>query len=240
MRHVKRHTILPFTTPHPRRRTTMGIVISLVRDAYRTANTVVKVLSTLNAQYKALIQRASSSPGVPVANPTSSYWLDDAPFPELVDIQHKLPEGADVVIIGSGITGAAAAKSLLELGGSGLSVVVLEARQLCSGATGRNGGHIKVVPYEVFSTLRERGLSAERAREMVRFQMRHLDVLMEVGGTIPAAEVREVETVDLFLEEKDFEKAKRQVRELEEWMPEVKCSVWEEDEARAKVSGPAA
>jgi glycine/D-amino acid oxidase-like deaminating enzyme len=60
----------------------------------------------------------------------------------------ELPETADVVVVGSGITGGFAARFLLEgegVGeggkgegeGEGLRVVMLEAREVCSGATGR-------------------------------------------------------------------------------------------------------
>lgn len=78
-------------------------------------------------------------------------------------------------------------------------------------------------------------LGPERARELVRFQMRHLGVLLEVGKDRPEGEVREVETVDLFVEEKDFENAKAQVVECRRWVPEWECEVWEGDEARKKV-----
>ena len=51
-----------------------------------------------------------------------------------------LPIECDVVIIGAGPSGASVAYHLLADGpGSSLSVTMLEARQVCSGATGRNG-----------------------------------------------------------------------------------------------------
>ncbi|KAG8534090.1 uncharacterized protein KY384_000933 [Bacidia gigantensis] len=54
----------------------------------------------------------------------------------------ELPSEADVVIVGSGITGASAARFLLEdKRAKGLEIVMLEAREVCWGATGRNGGH---------------------------------------------------------------------------------------------------
>ena len=212
----------------------MGAIISTIQDIYFTIISILKTLSTINTQCQALLRRIASGPGLPVPNPTSSYWLDDPPFPDLTDIQGDLPTEADIVIIGSGITGASIAKTLLELGKDGLQVVVCEARQLCSGATGRNGGHIKCSPYEVFEIAKER-LGPERARKITRFQRRHLEVLLEVGKTVPQGEAREVETVDLFLEEKDFDKAKNAVKEMEEWLPEEKCRILEAEEVRKEV-----
>ncbi|KAF5700701.1 cytochrome P450 monooxygenase [Fusarium globosum] len=52
-----------------------------------------------------------------------------------------LPSDVDVIVIGSGITGAAVTYKLAKQT-PGLKVAVLEARGFCSGATGRNGGHI--------------------------------------------------------------------------------------------------
>ena len=218
----------------------MESIVSFVRDAYLTVITIFRTISSLNSQYQELLRRAVSPPALPVAHPTSSYWLDEPPFPELCDMQNPLPELADVVIIGSGITAAAAARTLLELdsaasSSSPLRVCVLEARQICSGATGRNGGHIKCAPYEAFAALR-RVVGPQRARELVRFQRRHLDVLLEVGQGMSLAEVREVETVDLYVEEGDFGQMKEHVAEAEEWLPEEKFTVWEGERARDKVS----
>lgn len=232
----------------------MGAVVSLVGDGLLAASDVAKAVAALIGKYNALLARASSDPGLPVPHPTSPYWLVDPPYPALADVQSEtLSREADVVIIGSGITAAAAAKSLLEVSASAstltpataaasspphspLRVVVLEARQLCSGATGRNGGHIKCAPYEEFARLRGR-LGAERARDVVRFQMRHLPGLLEVGKSYPKAEVREVQTVDLFLRQEDFDKAAEEVDALKAWMPEIEVRVLHGEQAKAHVRG---
>ncbi|THU83290.1 hypothetical protein K435DRAFT_570043, partial [Dendrothele bispora CBS 962.96] len=52
-------------------------------------------------------------------------------------------EQADAVIIGSGISGALTAYSLLTSSKVPKSVVMLEAREACSGASGRNAGHCR-------------------------------------------------------------------------------------------------
>ncbi|KAF5250533.1 hypothetical protein FOXYS1_14875, partial [Fusarium oxysporum] len=210
----------------------MGSVISTLKSTASAISYGLKTVLTLHKQFSSLLERASSEPGFPVPEPTKSYWLDDPPFPALCDIQDdKLPSEVDIVIIGSGITGAAVTKSLLELSDSNLRVVVCEARQLCSGATGRNGGHIKSAPYDEFAMFKSK-LGPEDARRIVRFKRRHLEMIKQLGKGIEVAEVREVETVDVFVGREDFEKAKKQVEDVREWMPEEKHRVWEAEEAR--------
>jgi hypothetical protein len=84
-------------------------------------------------------ERARIPVTIPVDNPTQSYW-QDPPDPEIANLRTTtdLPTTADTLIIGSGITGAAIAWNLLQKP-SAQSIVMLEARQACSGATGRNG-----------------------------------------------------------------------------------------------------
>ncbi|KAJ4335580.1 hypothetical protein N0V95_008860, partial [Ascochyta clinopodiicola] len=110
---------------------------------------------------------------LPVPNPVPSYWLRDPhPYADLRSSSH-LPAECDVVVVGAGLAGVLAAYHILSLDdaetireeaelqtqdgvGSGYQaeksgkgkgktqVVLLDARQLCSGATARNGGHVKV------------------------------------------------------------------------------------------------
>ncbi|UKZ78190.1 hypothetical protein TrVFT333_005925 [Trichoderma virens FT-333] len=82
-----------------------------------------------------------SPAGIPVDNPSKSYWLSE-PSKKLQGYRttEDLPQVADVLIIGSGITGALAAH-FIKGKASNLNVVMLEAREVCWGATGRNGGH---------------------------------------------------------------------------------------------------
>jgi hypothetical protein len=94
-------------------------------------------------------ERARLPVSLPRSGPTISYWQD--PPDRIADHRttEHLPATADVVIIGSGITGAAVAWNLLKHvavptsdgvgGNAGPNIVMLEARQACSGATGRNG-----------------------------------------------------------------------------------------------------
>lgn len=64
-------------------------------------------------------------------------WWDDAEFP--ATSARPLPAEADVVVIGAGYTGAAAA---LELQKRGREALVLDKARLGRGASGRNGGMV--------------------------------------------------------------------------------------------------
>ncbi|CAJ2502911.1 Uu.00g103050.m01.CDS01 [Anthostomella pinea] len=92
-------------------------------------------------------QLAPGQSGLPVDNPTKSYWHKE-PSEKLLGHRttEELPRLADVVIVGSGITGAFAAHFLKEKK-PGLNVFILEAREACWGATGRNGGHCQPAMY---------------------------------------------------------------------------------------------
>ena len=72
---------------------------------------------------------------LPVSNPTKSYWHTE-PNDRLLGHRttEELPDEADVVIVGTGITGAFVAREIV---GAGKNVVCLEAREVCWGATGR-------------------------------------------------------------------------------------------------------
>lgn len=104
-------------------------------------------------------ERAEIPVSLPHDHPTVCYW-QAPPDCSVADLRSTpdLPQSTDVVIIGSGISGASVAWHLLNsfssLGydaassdegadknatPSGLDIVMLEARQACSGATGRNG-----------------------------------------------------------------------------------------------------
>ncbi|KAF5022410.1 hypothetical protein F66182_5550 [Fusarium sp. NRRL 66182] len=83
---------------------------------------------------------------LPSVESTKSYWHI---HPSEKLLGHRttadLPTAADVVVVGSGITGAFAARELVK--GGCKNVVLLEAREACWGATGRNGGHCQPLIY---------------------------------------------------------------------------------------------
>lgn len=81
----------------------------------------------------------------PIPNPTQPYWLSEPHRLASFRSTDRVPEEVDIVIIGTGMAGVGTAYHILDQYKSQKkpSVAILEARDACSGATGRNGGHIK-------------------------------------------------------------------------------------------------
>ena len=104
-----------------------------------------------------------------------SYWLGEPSDPILRAMSDGRP---DVVVVGAGVTGCSCALTLAE---GGLRVRVHEARQVASGASGRNGGFALRGGAMSYPQARER-FGADRAREFWRFTERSLDRLESLAG----------------------------------------------------------
>ena len=111
---------------------------------------------------------------LPHPKPMSSYWLSYDSGLSKHRTTEALPQETDVLIIGSGYTGAATAYcTLKENNEKPPSVVILEARDICSGATARNGGHVKPDVY-FNAVLSERIYGPQMAVELTRFEMQQV------------------------------------------------------------------
>lgn len=79
----------------------------------------------------------------PVPDSTQPYWRTQLHDLDDYRTTEQLPAEADTVVIGAGYAGASIVYHLLEKakeqGKKVPSIVILEAREACSGATGRNG-----------------------------------------------------------------------------------------------------
>ncbi|KAH7159430.1 hypothetical protein B0J13DRAFT_592120 [Dactylonectria estremocensis] len=111
-----------------------------------------------------------SQSAFPRPNGMSSFWRSQTGELDEHRSTPELPNRSDVVIVGAGYSGAALATHLLAKRGDRIpSILVLEARQLCSGATGRNDGHLKPDSYYSIARLaKEYGLEA--AAEVANFE----------------------------------------------------------------------
>jgi ribulose 1,5-bisphosphate synthetase/thiazole synthase len=78
---------------------------------------------------------------LPVANPTTAYWLAKPHHLASYRSSDTVPKQCDIAIIGTGMAGVATAYHLLSRAKpeNRPKIVLFEARQVCSGATGRNG-----------------------------------------------------------------------------------------------------
>ncbi len=105
------------------------------------------------------------------------FWIDDHPPPS--GLSSNLPARCDVVVVGSGYTGLAAARRLVR---SGHRVVILEAGGVASGASSVNAGMVSPdVKRGVMVVARERGMAV--AKEIWNATERAVDLVEEIATT---------------------------------------------------------
>ena len=90
----------------------------------------------------------SSANYTPQHVPQETFWQRDKHLEQPLPSSTDLPEESDIVVIGAGFAGVSSVYHLVkEIKASGLTkkprITLLEARDVCSGATGRNGGHMR-------------------------------------------------------------------------------------------------
>ena len=174
------------------------------------------------------LDRIYSDPGIPQDNATSSFWLQ-TPHPLFTQQSARaLPIEADVVIIGSGISGASIARTLLQnhansspSNPSHLRVVMVEARDICSGATGRNGGHI-LETADDYVELADM-LGEELARKIIQFRLSHLREILQAAeelGLTEAEQPRKVQFLSAYFGDQPWKDALERLRRFKEGMQE--------------------
>jgi len=181
--------------------------------------------------------RAYIPPGLPRANPTVSYWQD----PPAAISNHRsspaLPEKCEIVIIGSGITGSTTAYNLLNQP-SPPTVLMLEARTACSGATGRNGGHTKCASYRSFlDNMHAHG--EEEAARIARFEY---NCMKAVHAFAREQDIQcdswQGDTVDIIYDESQWKRAHAAIVEIKRVLgdkdPAAVYSFWSTNEAERK------
>jgi glycine/D-amino acid oxidase-like deaminating enzyme len=106
---------------------------------------------------------------------TSPYWLLE---PWSAPPVGRSDGAVDVAVVGGGVTGCSCAHVLAR---AGLSVRVLEAREIASGASGRNGGFALRGAAPAYDDARRR-LGPQRAQSLWRLTERYLDRLESLAG----------------------------------------------------------
>ncbi|KAJ5206892.1 FAD dependent oxidoreductase [Penicillium cf. griseofulvum] len=220
------------------------------------ATDILKDPSVSASARQQALNRIFSDPGVPQNSTTSSFWTQEQhDFSQ--GTAKSLPKEADIVIIGSGITGASIARTLLQSRASNSSttshpsIVMLEARTVCSGATGRNGGHILETAdeYSEFADI----FGVDAARKLVRFRLAHLQEMLAVAeelGITTETQARKVQFLSVYFSEETWQAALERMHRFKEKMPE-EAAEWTSYEgdaipkemcltrARGIVAGPA-
>ncbi|KAH6873406.1 FAD dependent oxidoreductase [Thelonectria olida] len=172
-----------------------------------------------------MLHRLLQDPGLPASNPTTSYW--QTPLnKDVANIQSpKLPETRDIVILGSGITGLSVSWWLLKDSQSA-TISVLDAREICSGATGRNGGRINCTAIQDYDKYRKR-YGHDDAVQIVRFELAHLDAIhdfvREAGLEIAEkSEVRHVDAIAAIFDEKKLSEMEAMLENFESAFPDLR------------------
>ncbi|KAJ6014145.1 hypothetical protein N7540_008736 [Penicillium herquei] len=147
----------------------------------------------------------------PVANATLPFWRTDPHPLDNHRSSETLPEQADVVIIGAGYAGSSVAHHILQQikpGSKAPSITILEARQACSGATARNGGHMKPDIYNFIGTLAA-DYGVEAAAEVAAFEAKHVHTVKDfVEKEKIECDYKVTKAVDVQLDEAHFNKLK--------------------------------
>lgn len=147
---------------------------------------------------------------IPVPNATVPYWRSQLhPLDEYRSTEH-LSAKCDIAIIGTGMSGVAIAYNLLKLHGreSKPSITLLEARQVCSGATGRNGGHVKMKFDGLAKRMRDYGIEvAEQYATFVNELISGLKRVVEEEKLDCEFELRR--TFDVYIDPEDAKQAEQ-------------------------------
>ncbi|KAF2631099.1 FAD dependent oxidoreductase [Macroventuria anomochaeta] len=150
----------------------------------------------------------------PVADPVPSYWHD--PESSLTNINHGQDdshEPYDYVIIGSGISGTMIAYNLLKKNPK-YRIMMLEAREICSGATGRNGGHTKAASYRSYLQHAEE-LGKEEALKIARLEYDNIVETHRLAEELGIdCENKLCKTVDIIYDKPTFELGKMAIQAL--------------------------
>ncbi|RDW77707.1 FAD dependent oxidoreductase superfamily-like protein [Coleophoma cylindrospora] len=146
---------------------------------------------------------------LPVSNPAKCFWQSEKHKLHDHRSTEELPPHSDVVIIGAGYAGVSTAYHLVkEASDSIKSITILEARGACSGATGRNGGHMRPDLYGHIPTYVERG-GVQAGAEIAEFEIAHVKAIKRI------VEAEKIDcdftlsrTIDVWCNEESAKKAK--------------------------------
>jgi glycine/D-amino acid oxidase-like deaminating enzyme len=160
-------------------------------------------------------QRARIPVGPPVTNPLPSYWHNPkSPLANIIEPEADKPcPPYDYAIIGSGISGTMIAYNLIKSHPKA-RIVMLEAREVCSGATGRNGGHTKAASYRSYMQHVHK-LGKDEALKIARLEYANIIETHRLASELGIeCESQLCETVDVIYDQDTFELGKKGIETL--------------------------
>lgn len=172
-------------------------------------------------------ERAQIPVSPPHPDPLPSYWHNPkSPLANTIEPEvdkaspgvnnSKPPKVYDFTIIGSGISGTLLAYFLLSYITPAPSILMLEARTTCSGATGRNGGHTKAASYRSYLA-NKKELGKDEALKIVRMEWENIRATHRLArelGLKEKSESLECRTVDVVYDAGEWESGRRAIEEL--------------------------
>ena len=172
-----------------------------------------------------ILSQILDDPQLPRSQPTESLW--QVPIhADVGSIQSEtLPKTVDYAVIGSGVTGLGVTKNLLDSPLSGSkSVTVFEARSVCSGATGRNGGQLTRLPPPRHDMM-IKNFGLETANKVIRLTLRTLQKMKDLaeseGPEVKSqAAVTKLEKFISFHDEEAWNAIVESMKVYEEQLPE--------------------
>ncbi|KAK9389170.1 FAD dependent oxidoreductase [Lipomyces mesembrius] len=152
-------------------------------------------------------------PSKPALTPSSSRistWLDPPTKFSMFRTTLELPATADVAIIGSGLSGASVAYHALKAYPA-LSIVMLEIGDVCEGASGRNGGHLRPDFYTYASQITAK-YGPEEAVRLSKFERDNFEAVKRLikEDNVDCETVEDGETWQVFLSQEEFGEALRE------------------------------
>jgi glycine/D-amino acid oxidase-like deaminating enzyme len=155
--------------------------------------------------------------GPPVNNPLPSYWHNPkSPLANVVEPTVDASDATqpyDYAIIGSGISGTIIAFNLLKAAPD-TRIVMIEAREVCSGATGRNGGHTKAASYRSYMQHAQE-LGKEEALKIARLEYANIVETHRMAENMGIDCENELcDTVDVIYDKATFELGKLAIQAL--------------------------
>jgi glycine/D-amino acid oxidase-like deaminating enzyme len=176
-------------------------------------------------------ERARIPVAQPITTPLPSYWHNPkSPLANVIEPEaDNGTQVYDYAIIGSGISGTTVAHHILNTWPNA-RVVMLEAREICSGATGRNGGHTKAASYRSYMHHAQE-LGKEEALKIARLEYANIVETHRMAEDLSLnCESMLCNTVDLVYDKPTFEAGKLAIQLLradaEEHEKEVGNIAW--------------